>query len=69
MLNPIRKIRNRFAHHEPVLYFDLPKHHANIVTLTDWLSPSTAAWAAQHSTFDAVYDEERARKLLPPKLR
>jgi hypothetical protein len=32
MLDPIRKLRNRVAHHEPILYFNLPKHDANMVT-------------------------------------
>jgi hypothetical protein len=69
MLGPIRKIRNRVAHHEPILYFNLPKHHQNIVTLTRWLSPATADWSERHSTFTSVYDGDFAQKLLPPKDR
>lgn len=66
MLGPVRKIRNRIAHHEPVLYYNLPKHHENIVTLTRWLSPATADWADRHSTFQDVYDEDLAKRLLKP---
>ena len=66
MLGPIRKIRNRIAHHEPILYYDLPKHHRNMVELTGWLSPEIADWAELDSTFPALYDEELARKLLKP---
>jgi hypothetical protein len=69
MLGPIRRIRNRVAHHEPILYYDLAKHHRNMVDLTSWLSPEIADWAELDSTFPAVYDEERARTLLKPESR
>ena len=41
-LTPIRVLRNRVAHHEPVLHWDLPKHHAHVVEITGWLSPAVA---------------------------
>jgi hypothetical protein len=66
MLGPIRKIRNRIAHHEPILYYDLAKHHRNIVDLTSWLSPEIADWAELDSTFPGVYDEALAKTLLKP---
>lgn len=66
MLSPIRKIRNRIAHHEPILYYDLPKHHRNMVELTSWLSPEIADWAELASTFPTIYEERLARKLLKP---
>lgn len=69
MIGPIRLIRNRIAHHEPILYYDLPKHHANIVTLTKWLCPVTADWAERHSTFPNCYDTALARRMLSPAQR
>lgn len=69
MLTPLRKLRNRVAHHEPILYFDLPKHHRNIMTLTSWLSPVAAEWAEAESSFVGVYDEELARHMLKPAQR
>lgn len=66
MMGPIRLIRNRAAHHEPLLYYNLPKHHENALKLISWLCPATAEWATARSTFDSVYNEEMARKLLKP---
>ena len=54
-LTPIRSLRNRVAHHEPILQWNLPKHHANILQVTTWLSPAAAAWCRAQSRFDAVY--------------
>jgi len=54
-LGPIRLLRNRIAHHEPILYWNLRKHHAAIFELTGWLSPVAAEWCLDHSRFDEVY--------------
>src|ERR1019366_4866410 len=51
-LTPIRLLRNRIAHHEPILEWNLPKHYRNMVHLTKWLSPSAAAWCIAHCRFD-----------------
>ena len=58
-LTPIRVLRNRIAHHEPVLHWNLPKHHAAIIRLTEWLSPAAAQWSASHSRFGLVYPGEQ----------
>jgi hypothetical protein len=42
-LRPIRLLRNRVAHHEPILHWDLPKHHRAMTQITEWLSPPSAA--------------------------
>jgi len=42
-LTPTRILRNRIAHHEPILGWDLPKHHDAM--LRGWLSPHAAAWS------------------------
>lgn len=57
-LGPIRMLRNRIAHHEPVLYWDLQKHYRNIVQITRWLSPVAADWTDSHSRFHEVYPRE-----------
>lgn len=54
-LTPIRVLRNRVAHHEPILHWSLPKHHGQIVEVTNWLSPSVAGWLAPIDRFPAVY--------------
>jgi Abi-like protein len=54
-LAPIRLLRNRIAHHEPIIAWDLPKHHGSIIELTGWLSPLAAEWCTAHSRFLEVY--------------
>lgn len=54
-LTPIRLLRNRIAHHEPILEWNLPKHYANMVQITRWLSPVAAEWCRAHCRFEAVY--------------
>jgi hypothetical protein len=56
-LTPIRAMRNRIAHHEPIISWNLPKHYDNIVQLTQWLSPPAAAWTREHCRFNAVYPQ------------
>lgn len=55
----LRFLRNRVAHHEPILYWDLPKHHANLQELTLWLSPPLAAWSRSLDRFPEVHPPER----------
>jgi hypothetical protein len=54
-LTPIRQLRNRIAHHEPIIDRPLPGLHRKIIELTGWLSPAAAEWCAAHSRFLAVY--------------
>ena len=58
-LTPIRTIRNRIAHHEPIIMWDLRKHHRKMVELTKWLSPAAAAWCRENDRFEQVYPAER----------
>jgi hypothetical protein len=58
-LTPIRTIRNRIAHHEPIITWDLPGIHKRMVELTRWLSPAAAAWCRENDRFDKVYPAER----------
>jgi Abi-like protein len=58
-LAPIRSLRNRIAHHEPIIMWDLPRHYSKIVELTGWLSPPAAEWCAAHSRFPEVHPPER----------
>ncbi len=57
-LGPLRLLRNRVAHHEPILHWDLRKHHAALLELTGWLSPVAADWCRDQSRFAAVYPAE-----------
>lgn len=58
-LAKIRALRNRVAHHEPILDWNLPKHHEAVLLLTEWLSPAAAQWCRAHSRFDEVHPQER----------
>ncbi len=53
-LTQIRILRNRIAHHEPILHWNLAKHHRTLVELTQWLSPSVSQWVATIDRFGAV---------------
>jgi hypothetical protein len=54
---PVRTLRNRIAHHEPILYRNLPKHHNAILQLTKWLSPVAAEWCRSIDRFDRLYPQ------------
>jgi len=54
-LTTIRKLRNRIAHHEPILHFNLPRHHADIRQIIGWLSPEAEQWCAECDRFPALY--------------
>ncbi len=57
-LTPIRILRNRIAHHEPILEWNLPKHHDAMLRLTAWLSPAAAAWCRGLDRFEQVYPSD-----------
>lgn len=58
-LRPIRTLRNRVAHHEPILQWNLPRHYANIMQITRWLSPAAADWCKRYSRFPEIHPSER----------
>jgi hypothetical protein len=52
-LNSIRKLRNRIAHHEPILFSGrLQKYVNQIFDTISWMSPITARWVRSNSSFD-----------------
>jgi hypothetical protein len=52
----VRRLRNRVAHHEPIIMFtDLRARHDRIVEMVEWLAPAAAAWCRQLDRFDEVY--------------
>ena len=57
-LAEIRTLRNRIAHHEPIVMWDLSRRYGKIMELTGWLSPATAEWCAAHNQFSQVYPSE-----------
>jgi len=60
-LTQIRLLRNRIAHHEPILAWNLPQHHASMVRMTFWLSSPAAGWCGRLDRFDTLYPSDRLR--------
>lgn len=54
-LTPVRVLRNRIAHHEPILSWDLCKQHNKILELIEWLSPPAAKWCRENDRFPQAY--------------
>ncbi|MBO9878481.1 Abi family protein [Xanthomonas sp. D-99] len=54
----IRVLRNRIAHHEPILNWNLSKHHNEILGLIEWLSPPARRWCHENDRFPQVYPSE-----------
>ena len=48
-LDRLRTLRNRIAHHEPILHRVLQADYDELLWLLGRLSPETAAWVAHHS--------------------
>ena len=55
VLDHVRRLRNRIAHHEPILHRPLQQEHGLVLTAIRWLCADTASWTAHHSRFDAIY--------------
>jgi hypothetical protein len=63
-LTPIRTLRNRIAHHEPIIMWDIAKHHTNMIDITEWVAPAAAAWCGSIDRFDQVYPSERIQLVI-----
>ena len=54
-LESIRLLRNRVAHHEPILSRDLPGDVARILETIGWISKETEQWVRQTNCFTERY--------------
>ena len=64
-LNSIRKLRNRVAHHEPILSRPLQRDINQIFDIISWMSPVTARWVRRYfSASVSVSGEQRSRMVL-----
>lgn len=50
LVKKINRLRNRVAHHEPILDMNVPDLHSKIIKLVDLRCPKTAEWMRYHST-------------------
>jgi hypothetical protein len=58
-LNSIRKLRNRVAHHEPILGRPLQKDVNQIFDTISWISPVTARRVRSNSSFEERFNRYR----------
>jgi hypothetical protein len=54
-LDGIRILRNRVAHHEPILARDLERDFTDIIQALRWICPVSAEWIKEISCFRAAY--------------
>ncbi len=52
----IRILRNRIAHHEPIIRSDLPSHYERIIKMIGWFCTETACWIDTQSRFKTVWN-------------
>ena len=62
---PIREIRNRIAHHEPILNRNVKDTHQNMILLTTLICKETAQWMEQNSKVNEVLDNDPRNKNKP----
>jgi len=55
VLDNLRLLRNRIAHHEPILHRPLLREYRMILTVIGWLCLSTATWVGHYSRFNSTY--------------
>jgi hypothetical protein len=51
VLDNIRRLRNRIAHHAPIIERDLQSDYKSIIELIALICPETSKWVAMHSSF------------------
>ena len=54
-LNDIRNLRNRIAHHEPIIQLDLRTAHAEARELIGWISAETLDWCDERCRFRQMH--------------
>lgn len=67
-LERIKKLRNRVAHHESILSRNLIDDYSRIMTILNWICPTTAAWIKSNLTLLEKIRQRPARTLPLPAL-
>ncbi|MDI9408061.1 MAG: Abi family protein [Candidatus Pacebacteria bacterium] len=52
-LEGLKKLRNRIAHHEPIIQFDLECYYKDVFNLIFWISPVCANWCHSNSGLES----------------
>lgn len=53
-LDRLRTLRNRIAHHEPIVQRRLHDDHQRILDLLSWISPEMQDWVGRHSRVEPL---------------
>lgn len=53
-LDDLRRLRNRIAHHEPILNRNISADYASILSLIRYICPTTASWVDDQSSVMSV---------------
>jgi hypothetical protein len=56
-LESVRNLRNRIAHHEPILKLDLPRIYSGTLEALKWVCPVTAEWTRSTNSFPRRFHE------------
>jgi len=56
IVDSVRKLRNRIAHHEPILHRKLEDEYQQLIEFIGWLDIDLAKWVHAHSRFQAVFE-------------
>jgi hypothetical protein len=54
-LDAMRTLRNRIAHHEPILRLPLDARYTTIRELVSWMEPDAATWIDKTSTWPSIF--------------
>lgn len=66
LVKKINGLRNRVAHHEPILHLNVPDLQSKIIRLVSLRCGKTAEWMRHHSTVGAVMRTKPRRGDTPP---
>lgn len=50
LLNKIKRLRNRIAHHEPIIERNIEEEYSLILKAIGWVCPATSEWVRYHTS-------------------
>ena len=54
MVETLRHLRNRIAHHEPIFHRHLRADHETLLRIPGWIDPTVAQYVDVHSRLEEV---------------
>jgi len=62
-LDSIRYLRNKVAHHECILRYDLEREYKEIIEACGWICPDTTMWIRETTRFETAYFLLRGKRI------